>query len=203
MLPARGGLPRTNAARHRSGSRGGAPRVPAAASARRNSPAARRTPRRRQSSPKEARTFKGFRAFIARGNVVDLAVAVVVGAAFTAVVNAFVKDLITPLVAALAGKTDFSRLGFTLNHAHFAVGDFVNALITFVLDALVIYYLIVVPIRVASERFERPETPVLALKTCPECLSEIPQDARRCKYCTAVVVRTGPVSEGPRTLPGG
>ena len=130
--------------------------------------------------------LKGFGAFIGRGNVVDLAVAVVVGAAFTAVVNALVRDLITPLIAALIGKADFSRLGFTINKSHFAVGDFVNALITFLLDALVIYYLIVVPIRAASERFERPAT-VLALKTCPECLSEIPQDARRCKYCTALV----------------
>jgi large conductance mechanosensitive channel len=132
--------------------------------------------------------LKGFAAFVGRGNVVDLAVAVVVGAAFTAVVNALVKDMITPLVAALIGKPDFSRLGFTINHSHFAVGDFVNAFITFLLDALVIYYLIVVPIRVASERLERP-TAVLAQKTCPECLSEIPQDARRCKYCTAVLVR--------------
>lgn len=135
---------------------------------------------------KEARTFKGFRAFIARGNVIDLAVAVVLGAAFTAVVTALVKDLITPLIAALFGKPDFSRLGFTINKSHFAVGDFVNALITFMLDAAVIYYLIIVPLRVAIERFEKPE-PVLAQKTCPECLSEIPQDARRCKYCTAVL----------------
>jgi large conductance mechanosensitive channel len=118
--------------------------------------------------------------------VIDLAVAVVVGAAFTAVVNALVKDLITPLVAALVGKPDFSKLGFTINSAHFAVGDFVNAIITFLLDALVIYYLIVAPLRLAAERFERGE-PVLALKTCPECMSEIPQDARRCKYCTAVL----------------
>lgn len=118
--------------------------------------------------------------------MIDLAVAVVVGAAFTAVVNSLVKDLITPLVAALAGKPDFSKLGFTINNSHFAVGDFVNALITFLLDALVIYYFIIVPIRLASERFERG-APVLAQKTCPECLSEIPQDARRCKYCTAVL----------------
>lgn len=131
-------------------------------------------------------TFKGFGAFLARGNVIDLAVAVVVGAAFTAVVNALVKDLITPLVAALVGKPDFSKLGFTVNKSHFAVGDFVNALITFLLDALVIYYIIVVPVRLAAERFESGQ-PVLAQKTCPECMSEIPQDARRCKYCTAVL----------------
>jgi large conductance mechanosensitive channel len=111
---------------------------------------------------------------------------VVVGAAFTAVVNALVKDLITPLVAAVIGKPDFSKLGFALNHSHFAVGDFVNALITFLLDALVIYYFIVVPLRIASERFESGK-PVLAQKTCPECMSEIPQDARRCKYCTAIL----------------
>jgi large conductance mechanosensitive channel len=136
--------------------------------------------------------MNGFRAFLSRGNVIDLAVAVVVGAAFTAVVNSLVKDLITPLIAALAGKADFSRLGFTINRSHFAVGDFINALVTFLLDALVIYYVIVVPLRIAAERFENPATPVLAQKTCPECLSEIPQDARRCKFCTAVLTRGGP-----------
>ena len=99
------------------------------------------------------------------------------------------KDLITPLIAALIGKPDFSTLGFTINRSHFAVGDFVNALITFLLDALVIYYFIVVPLRIASERLQHGE-PVLALKSCPECLSEIPQDARRCKYCTTLVSRT-------------
>ncbi|MBV8580056.1 MAG: large conductance mechanosensitive channel protein MscL [Candidatus Eremiobacteraeota bacterium] len=128
---------------------------------------------------------------MARGNVIDLAVAVVVGSAFTAVVNALVKDFVTPLIAALVGKPDFSHLGFTINHAHFAVGDFVNAVLTFVLDALVIYYVIVVPLRMAAERFEAPAKAVLALKSCPECLSEIPQDARRCKYCTAVLIRPG------------
>jgi len=112
---------------------------------------------------------------------------VVVGAAFTAVVNALVKDLITPLIAALFGKPDFSRIGFTLNRSYFAAGDFINALLTFLLDALVIYYLIVVPLRMAGERLEKPGTAALAQKTCPECLSEIPQDARRCKYCTAIV----------------
>jgi large conductance mechanosensitive channel len=113
----------------------------------------------------------------------------VLGAAFTAVVNALVKDLITPLIASLIGTPNFSGLGFTINRSHFAVGDFVNALITFLIDAVVIYYLVVVPIRLAAERFDRPADPVLAQKTCPECMSEIPQDARRCKYCTAVVIR--------------
>ncbi|HYW53139.1 MAG TPA: large conductance mechanosensitive channel protein MscL [Dongiaceae bacterium] len=154
---------------------------------RRNRTARRRTPRCAHRA-KEGTTFKGFGTFIARGNVIDLAVAVIVGSAFTAVVNALVKDILTPLVAAIIGQPDFSRLGFTLGRTHFPVGDFVNALITFLLDALVIYYAVVVPLRTISARF-RPEEPVLALKTCPECLSEIAQDARRCKYCTAVLAR--------------
>jgi large conductance mechanosensitive channel len=121
--------------------------------------------------------------------VLDLAVAVIVGSAFTAVVNALVKDILTPLVAAIIGQPDFSRLGFTLGRTHFPVGDFVNALITFLLDALVIYYAVVIPLRTITSRFSKPGEPVLALKTCPECLSEIAQDARRCKYCTAVLGR--------------
>jgi len=129
--------------------------------------------------------FKGFTAFIVRGNVVDLAVAVVVGSAFTAVVNALVRDLLTPLIAAIAGKPDFSRLGFSIHNARFPVGDFINALIAFVLDALVIYFVIVVPIRTLADRLAPPPQ-VLAQKTCPECLAEIPQDARRCRYCTTI-----------------
>jgi large conductance mechanosensitive channel len=141
-----------------------------------------------RSARKEDATFKGFGTFIARGNVIDLAVAVIVGSAFTAVVNALVKDILTPLVAAIIGQPDFSKLGFTLRSTHFPVGDFVNALITFLLDAIVIYYAVVVPFRTIALRFS-PAEPVLALKTCPECLSEIAQDARRCKYCTAVLTR--------------
>jgi large conductance mechanosensitive channel len=131
--------------------------------------------------------LKGFGAFLARGNVIDLAIAVVVGSAFTAVVNAFVKDMLTPLVAAIAGQPDFSRLGFTIRSTHFPVGDFVNAVVAFVLDALVIYFFIVVPLHALLTRLAPPEPSVLAQKTCPECLSEIPQDARRCRYCTAVL----------------
>ena len=114
----------------------------------------------------------------------------IVGSAFTAVVNALVKDILTPLVAAIMGRPDFSKLGFSIRSTHFPVGDFVNALITFLLDALVIYYAVVVPFRTIALRFGKPEEPVLAMKTCPECLSEIAQDARRCKYCTAAVTRT-------------
>ena len=132
----------------------------------------------------EVATFKGFGAFLARGNVMDLAIAVVIGAAFTAVVNAFVKDLLTPLVAAIVGKPDFSKLGFTIHSSHFAVGDFINAAITFLLDALVIYYVVMVPFHALVARLDKPDV-VLAEKTCPECLSAIPQDARRCKFCTA------------------
>jgi large conductance mechanosensitive channel len=121
--------------------------------------------------------------------VLDLAVAVIVGSAFTAVVNALVKDILTPLVAAIFGQPDFSKLGFTIRSTHFPVGDFVNALITFVLDAVVIYYAVVVPFRTIASRLRGPEEPVLALKTCPDCLSEIPQDARRCKYCTTAFGR--------------
>jgi large conductance mechanosensitive channel len=155
----------------------------------------RRTARKRSterscpSHAKETSTFKGFGAFLARGNVIDLAVAVIVGSAFTAVVNALVKDILTPLVAAIIGQPEFSRLGFNIRSTHFPVGDFVNALITFLLDALVIYYVVVVPLRTIAARFRKPEESALALKTCPECLSEIPQDARRCKYCTAVLMR--------------
>lgn len=133
--------------------------------------------------------FKGFGAFLARGNVLDLAVAVVVGSAFTAVVNALVKDVLTPLIAAIAGKPDFSRIGFMLQGTPVPLGDFINAVVTFLIDAIVIYFLVVVPFRTVAQRFERPPE-TLAEKTCPECLSPIPQDARRCKFCTAVLTRS-------------
>jgi large conductance mechanosensitive channel len=96
---------------------------------------------------------------------------------------------LTPLIAALFGKPDFSRLGFTIHHTPFPVGDFINAVITFFLDALAIYYLVVLPFRTVAKRFEKPPE-ALAEKTCPECLSVIPQEARRCKFCTAVLART-------------
>jgi large conductance mechanosensitive channel len=121
-----------------------------------------------------------------RGNVVDLAVAVVIGAAFGAIVTAFVKDLITPLIAALFGKPNFSALGFTLNHSRFAVGDFVNAVIAFVLVAAAIYFFVVTPMNAIAARFAKPPEAAPAVRDCPECLSEIPAAASRCKYCTAV-----------------
>jgi large conductance mechanosensitive channel len=128
--------------------------------------------------------LRGFRAFLLRGNVVDLAVAVVVGAAFTAVVTAFVKDLITPLIAAVFGKPDFASLYFTINNSKFLYGDFINAIISFVIAAAVIYYFVILPINALIERSHRREKPAdPTTKKCPECLSEIPIDAKRCAFC--------------------
>ena len=125
--------------------------------------------------------IKGFRDFILRGNVVDLAVAVVIGAAFGAVVKAFVDNLITPLIAAIFGKPDFSGLAFTINGSIFRYGLFINALITFLLVAAAVYFVVVAPMNKLAERRARgadPET-----KQCPECLSEIPHGARKCAFC--------------------
>jgi len=131
--------------------------------------------------------LKDFRAFLLRGNVVDLAVAVVIGAAFGSVVSAFVKDLVTPLIAAAGGKPDFSGLQFTVNSSRFLYGDFLNALLAFVLIAAVIFYFVVVPVNalVARSRTEPPPDPTT--KKCAQCLSEIPVDATRCAFCTQPV----------------
>jgi len=129
--------------------------------------------------------FKGFREFIMRGSVVDLAVGVVMGAAFGAVVTGFVKDLLTPLIAALMGKPDFSALAFEVNGSKFLVGDFLNALISFVLVSLAVYFFIVVPINAMTARFSPPAP--ADKKTCPECQSEIPVAARKCAFCTSAV----------------
>jgi large conductance mechanosensitive channel len=129
--------------------------------------------------------IKGFLAFIARGNVVDLAVAVVIGAAFTGVVNALVKDLITPLIAAVFGKPNFGTLHFTINHSIFAYGDFLNAVVSFAIVSAVIYYLVVMPMQRLLALRRAPDAPAIA--TCPECFSEIPAGAKRCKFCTATL----------------
>ncbi len=128
--------------------------------------------------------MKGFRTFLLRGNVIDLAVAVVIGAAFGSVVTAFVKDLVTPLIAAIGGKPDFSSLSFTINNSKFTYGDFFNALIAFVVIAAVIYYFVVLPMNalIARARKEPPADPTT--KKCGECLSEIPISAKRCAFCT-------------------
>ena len=132
--------------------------------------------------------MKGFRTFLLRGNVIDLAVAVVIGAAFGAVVAAFVKDLITPLLAAIGGKPDFSGLFFTINNSRFLYGDFINALIVFLIIAAVVYFLIVAPMAKLTARLIRSKE--ATERECPECLSLIPIAASRCKYCTSQVAPT-------------
>lgn len=131
--------------------------------------------------------LKGFRQFVLRGNVIDLAVAVVMGAAFGAVVTALVKDLLTPLIAALFGKPDFSGLTFTVNNSQFLYGDFLNAVIAFVLLAAAVYFFVVAPMNAIVARMHRGEAPAdPSTKKCPECLSEIPIAARRCAHCTSL-----------------
>ena len=127
--------------------------------------------------------MKGFKAFLLRGNVVDLAVGVVIGIAFGVVITAFVKDLVTPLIAALGGKPDFANLYFTVNNSKFLYGDFLNALLAFALIAAVIYFFVVLPINalVARSHKEPPADPTT--KKCTECLSEIPIRAKRCAFC--------------------
>ena len=131
--------------------------------------------------------MKEFRQFILRGNLVDLAVAVVIGAAFTALVTALVADLITPFLAAIGGNPDFSQLSFTINGSHLLYGSFVNALISFVIIAAVLFFLVVKPVN-ALMNMRRTEPEVeQTTHACPECLSQIPLAARRCAFCTAEV----------------
>jgi large conductance mechanosensitive channel len=130
--------------------------------------------------------MKGFRAFILRGSVVDLAVAVVIGAAFGTVVAALVADLITPLIGAFGGESDFSALSFTVNDSKFRYGHFINALLAFVIIAAVVYFFVVKPVALLMERL-KPEKEIGAQRECPECLSDIPVAARRCAFCTAEV----------------
>lgn len=132
--------------------------------------------------------LKGFRQFLLRGNVVDLAVAVVIGAAFGAVISALVKDLITPLIAAIFGKPDFSALTFEVNGSKFLYGDFINALVAFLLVAAAIYFVVVLPMNALTARMRRGEaSPDPTTKKCPECLSEVPVAARRCAHCTSAL----------------
>jgi large conductance mechanosensitive channel len=130
---------------------------------------------------------KEFREFILRGNLVDLAVAVVIGTAFTAVVNSLVKSLFTPLIAAIAGDPDFSGLTFTVNGSVFRYGEFVNALITFLIVATVLFFFVVKPVNALLARVKTEPPVAEETRDCPECLSQIPKEARRCAYCTAEV----------------
>jgi large conductance mechanosensitive channel len=133
--------------------------------------------------------LSGFKQFILRGNVVDLAVAVVIGGAFGAVITALVKDLLTPLIGALVGSPDFSALVVTLNGSQFLIGDFINAVISFLLIAAAVYFVIIVPINAIKARRNRGEAPPdPTTKKCPECLSEVPVAARRCAFCTSALV---------------
>ncbi|MEA2195057.1 MAG: large conductance mechanosensitive channel [Solirubrobacteraceae bacterium] len=131
--------------------------------------------------------LKEFRQFILRGNLVDLAVAVVIGTAFTALVTSLVKNLVTPLIAAIAGEPDFSDLTFKIHGSRFLYGAFLNALISFLIIAAVVFFLIIKPVNVLMERFA-PDTAVdVTTRGCPECLSDIPLAATRCAFCTARV----------------
>lgn len=128
--------------------------------------------------------LSGFKQFILRGNVVDLAVGVVIGAAFGAVVTAFTKDLLTPLIAAIVGKPDFSAIKFTINGSVFPVGDFINAAVSFFLVAAAVYFFVVTPLNALVARMRKAPAPAdPTTKKCPECLSEIPIDAKRCAFC--------------------
>lgn len=128
--------------------------------------------------------FKGFKQFLLRGNVVDLSVAVVIGAAFGAVVAALVKDLLTPFIAAIVGQPDFSAIQFTINGSKFLIGDFVNAIVAFLLVSAAVYFFIVAPMNALAARRHRGEAPPdPTTKKCPECLSEVPIAARRCAFC--------------------
>lgn len=132
--------------------------------------------------------MKGFKQFLLRGNVIDLAVAVVIGAAFGAVVTALVKDLITPLIGAIVKAPDFSGVFFTVNGSKFMVGDFANAVISFLLIATAVYFFVVLPLNAFLARLRRGETPPdPTTKACPECLSTIPIKARRCAFCTSMI----------------
>jgi large conductance mechanosensitive channel len=131
---------------------------------------------------------KGFKQFLLRGNVVDMAVGIVIGAAFATVVSALVKDLLTPLIAAIVQQPDFSALSFTVNSSQFLYGEFINALLSFLIVAAVVYFFVVLPINALVARTRKEPVPAdPTTRKCPECLSEIPIQAHRCAFCTAPV----------------
>ena len=134
--------------------------------------------------------LKDFKAFLLRGNVVDLAVAVVIGAAFGAVVTALVRDLITPLLA-IPGKTDFSALHFTINKSKFLYGDFINVLIAFVSIAAAVFFLVVRPVNALMARRKTEPDVESTVQDCPQCLSSVPAAASRCAFCTAEITPYG------------
>ncbi|CAA9507084.1 MAG: Large-conductance mechanosensitive channel [uncultured Solirubrobacteraceae bacterium] len=131
--------------------------------------------------------LKEFREFILRGNLVDLAVAVVIGTAFGAVVTALVEDMITPLIGAVGGQPDFSALTFTINGSRFLYGDFMNALIAFVLISGVVFFLVIKPVNALMTRLQPAPAVDIKTRPCPECISDIPFAASRCAFCTSQV----------------
>jgi large conductance mechanosensitive channel len=133
--------------------------------------------------------MKGFKQFLLRGNVIDLAVGVVIGAAFGTAVSSFVKDVLTPLIAAIVKQPDFSQMFVTVNSSKIMYGSFLNALIAFMLVAVAVYYFVVLPVNTLVARARKAPAPAdPTTKKCPECLSEIPIDAKRCAFCTTVLV---------------
>ena len=127
-----------------------------------------------------------FRQFVLRGNVVDLAVGIVIGVAFTGVVQALVRDFINPLIAALFGKPDFSRFHFTVNHAVFSYGDFISHALTLIIIGAAVFFLVIKPVNVMIDRFHlSPRSPSPATKTCPACFTDIPMKASKCPNCTS------------------
>jgi large conductance mechanosensitive channel len=147
----------------------------------------------RRAGVRTVGVLKEFRHFVLRGNLVDLAVAVVIGTAFTAVVNSLVKGLITPLIAAIFGQPDFGSLDFKINGSTFAYGQVINALLTFVIVAAVVFFFVVKPVNALMDRYRTEPDVERPTRDCPECLSKIPVAARRCSFCTAQV---GP-GQGP------
>ncbi|MGA2357898.1 MAG: large conductance mechanosensitive channel protein MscL [Terriglobales bacterium] len=133
--------------------------------------------------------LSGFKQFILRGNVVDMAVGVVIGAAFGGVVTALTADLLTPLIAAIVGKPDFSAIHYTINGTLFPVGHFINAVVSFLLIAVAVYFFVVTPVNALVARMHKDPAPAdPTTKKCPECLSEIPIDASRCSHCAQPVI---------------
>lgn len=133
-----------------------------------------------------SRMLNEFKKFILRGNVVDLAVGIVVGSAFTSVVNAFVKDVINPLVPTTSGQSEFAKRYFTIHHSKFLYGDLLINLLTFILIAAVVFFLVVQPInKLAEFAIRSKDTPEETTRKCPHCLSVVPKEATRCKFCTS------------------
>jgi large conductance mechanosensitive channel len=129
--------------------------------------------------------MNGFKQFLLRGNVVDMAVGIVVGAAFGTVVTSFVKDLLTPLIASAGHAPDFSRIFFQFRGSRFLIGDFVNAVVSFIIIAAAVYFAVVLPINTLVARMRREPPPDPTTKKCPECISEIPIQAKKCAFCTS------------------